>query len=83
MLRDIIPSIMGMFSSSAASMSHSLDYIAAADAYQAAMASGGDALQQEVHITAEFPGVTDRYEIEEAFNSLIDRTSQFINRKIY
>jgi hypothetical protein len=37
-------------------------------------------IQQDVHITAEFPGVTDRHEIEEAFNNLVNRVSQYTNK---
>ena len=38
-------------------------------------------LDQQVHIEASFPGVTDRNEIEEAFKTLVNRASQFANRK--
>lgn len=38
-------------------------------------------LQQQVTIEANFPGVTDRFEIEEAFNNLINTASQYANRK--
>ena len=38
-------------------------------------------LEQEVHITAEFPNVNNHYEIEEAFNTLINTASQYANRK--
>ena len=41
----------------------------------------GDILEQQVHIEASFPGVQDRNEIEEAFNTLINRASQYANRK--
>ena len=37
-------------------------------------------LEQQVHIEASFPGVTERNEIEEAFNNLINRAAQYINR---
>lgn len=37
--------------------------------------------EQVVTIQAEFPGVSDRYEIEEAFNTLVNRASQYANRK--
>ena len=40
-----------------------------------------ETLQQEVKITAEFPNVQDRNEIEEAFNNLINQASQYANRK--
>ena len=38
-------------------------------------------VQQDVRIEASFPGVTDRGEIEEAFNNLINQASQYANRK--
>ena len=38
-------------------------------------------LEQQVHIEASFPAVTERTEIEEAFNNLINRASQYVNRK--
>ena len=41
----------------------------------------GQTLEQSVSIHAEFPNATDRYEIEEAFNSLVNRASQYANRK--
>lgn len=41
----------------------------------------GDTLEQNVHIEASFPNVTDRSEIEEAFNTLVNRASQYANRK--
>ena len=39
-------------------------------------------VEQNVHIEASFPSVTDRNEIEEAFNNLINTASQYANRKI-
>lgn len=39
------------------------------------------ALEQNVKIEASFPGVTDRNEIEEAFNNLVNKASQYANRK--
>ena len=38
-------------------------------------------LQQDVTIHAEFPNATNRSEIEEAFDSLLNRAAQFANRK--
>ena len=38
-------------------------------------------LQQEVHIEASFPGVTDNNEIELALDNLINSASQYANRK--
>ena len=40
-----------------------------------------DILEQIVQIQAEFPNVTNRSEIEEAFDTLINRASQYANRK--
>ena len=40
-----------------------------------------DTLEQSVYIEASFPGVQDRSEIEEAFNNLINKASQYANRK--
>ena len=39
-------------------------------------------LQQEVTIHAEFPNARERTEIEAAFDTLLNRASQFANRKI-
>jgi hypothetical protein len=38
-------------------------------------------LEQNVKIEASFPGVTDRNEIEEAFNNLVNKASQYANRR--
>lgn len=37
-------------------------------------------IEQQVTITAEFPNATDHNEIEEAFNSLINKATQYANR---
>ena len=42
---------------------------------------GGEILQQEVTIHAEFPNATNHSEIEEAFNNLVNTASQYANRK--
>jgi hypothetical protein len=39
-----------------------------------------DTLQQEVHITAEFPNATNHNEIEEAFRNLPNLAAQYIYR---
>ena len=44
------------------------------------LASNNQTLQQEVTIHAEFPNATDHNEIEEAFNNLVNRASQYANR---
>ena len=38
-------------------------------------------IEQDVHITAEFPNATDKNEIEQAFETLINTASQYANRK--
>lgn len=43
--------------------------------------AGADRLEQEVHITAEFPNVTNSSEIQDAFDNLINRATQFITTK--
>ena len=43
--------------------------------------NSGAALEQIVTIQAEFPNAVNHYEIEEAFNTLINRASQYANRK--
>jgi hypothetical protein len=43
--------------------------------------SNSQTIEQSVHIEASFPGVQDRNEIEEAFNNLINKASQYANRK--
>lgn len=40
-----------------------------------------DTLEQTVTIEAHFPSVTSHNEIEEAFNTLVNRASQYANRK--
>ena len=49
--------------------------------YRASIGNSGETLQQEVHITAEFPNATDHNEIEEAFKNLTNLASQYANRK--
>lgn len=38
-------------------------------------------IEQDVHITAEFPNATDKNEIEQAFETLINKASQYANRR--
>ncbi|MBR2247140.1 MAG: hypothetical protein IJ880_08980 [Bacilli bacterium] len=38
--------------------------------------------EQNVNITAEFPNATNHSEIEEAFNNLANRATQYANRKV-
>ena len=43
--------------------------------------SNNGVLEQNVRIEASFPNVSDQYEIEQAFNTLINQASQYANRK--
>ena len=38
-------------------------------------------LEQQVHITAEFPSITDHYEVENALTNLVNRATQYAHRK--
>ena len=40
-----------------------------------------ETLEQTVTIHAEFPNATNHSEIEEAFNNLVNKASQYANRK--
>ena len=42
--------------------------------------AGTDTLEQDVTIHAEFPNVTDHTEIEQAFDNLVNKASQYANR---
>ena len=43
--------------------------------------TGNETLEQTVTIHAEFPNATNHNEIEEAFNNLVNRASQYANRR--
>ena len=43
--------------------------------------SGNQQLEQNVHIEASFPNVTQSSEIEMAFDNLVNKASQYANRK--
>lgn len=45
------------------------------------VSSQNGTLEQNVRIEASFPNATDRYEIQEAFNTLVNVASQYANRK--
>jgi hypothetical protein len=46
-----------------------------------AIPAAAGTLEQNVKIEATFPNVQDKYEIEEAFNNLVNKASQYANRK--
>ena len=49
--------------------------------FAGSVSSGGDYLDQNVTIHAEFPNATNHSEIEEAFNNLIGLAGQYAGRK--
>ena len=62
-----------------------LNALAQSGALSSGLSSGingvlGGTLEQEVHITAEFPNATDRNEITEAFNNIIGLAAQYANK---
>ena len=63
-----------------------LNALASAGGFISLMSSGvagnQGTLQQEVHIEANFPAVTDKNQIEEAFGDLVNLAAQYANRKV-
>ena len=63
-----------------------LNALASAGGFISLMSSGVDGkqgtLQQEVHIEANFPAVTDKNQIEEAFGDLVNLAAQYANRRV-
>lgn len=55
--------------------------ISATNASTIAGGIGEGTLEQSVHIEAQFPNVTNSTEIENALNNLVNRASQYIQRK--
>ena len=43
--------------------------------------AGGDVLEQDVHIEAQFPNVRDSREIENALNNLVNAAAQRANKR--
>ena len=58
-----------------------LGKLAAATAGAVGTEVGGDVLEQNVHIDAQFPNVKDSREIEEALNNLVNMASMRANRR--
>lgn len=52
--------------------------LSATNLHASGVANKDNTLQQEVHITAEFPNVQDSNEIQDAFDNLINRATQFV-----
>ena len=73
---NIVRDIASMIDLRAAAQQSALSMMAAAP-----VAPMTQTLQQEVTIHAEFPNATQRTEIEAAFATLLNRASQFANRK--
>ena len=74
---DIVRNLNESLDLGALSMSKGLGNITARSLDQNAVQT----IDQNVSIKAEFPNVQDRNEIEEAFNNLINKASQYANRK--
>ena len=73
----VLRNIVSMIDLQAAAQQYRLDSLS----HIAATAPVAQTLQQDVTIHAEFPNAKDRYEIEEAIYSLMNRASQVANRK--
>ena len=73
---NIVRDIASMIDLRAAAQQSALSQMTAAS-----VAPTAQTLQQEVTIHAEFPNATQRTEIEAAFDTLLNRASQFANRK--
>lgn len=62
-----------------------LNALTSAGGFISLMSSGisgnRETLQQEVHIEASFPAVTDKNQIEDAFTDLVNLAAQYANRK--
>ena len=62
-----------------------LNALTSAGGFISLMSSGisgnKETLQQEVHIEASFPAVTDKNQIEDAFTDLVNLAAQYANRK--
>ena len=73
---NIVRDIASMIDLRAAAQQSALSMMSAAS-----VTPTSQSLQQEVTIHAEFPNATQRTEIEAAFDTLLNRASQFANRK--
>ena len=73
---DIVRDIVKSIDLNAGAQAIGLGYLSANTAN-----GNNQVIQQEVTIKAEFPNATDHFEIEQAFDNLINRASQFANRK--
>lgn len=70
-----VQSLLGLLAGLASAMSGGGISAGAANIF-----TGSGAMEQDVHITAEFPNATDKNEIMAAFDELNNRASQFINK---
>ena len=73
---EVVRAIARTIDLSAAAASSSAPYMSLG-----ANTAGLNAVQQDVTIHADFPSVTDRNEIEAAFDSLVNQASQWANRR--
>ena len=73
---DIVRQISDMIDLNAMSASGGLGSL-----FTASVNKDNDILEQNVHITAEFPNVTNKDEILSAFDNVVNLASQYTNRK--
>lgn len=73
---DIVRDIAKTIDLTASSASNSFSKLFAA----AGIKTAANTLEQEVHITAEFPNATDKNEILDAFDNVINLATQYANR---
>ena len=73
---DIVRQISDMIDLNAMSASGGLGSL-----FAASVNKDNDILEQNVHITAEFPNVTNKDEILSAFDNVVNLASQYANRK--
>lgn len=73
---DIVRDIAKTIDLTASSASNSFSRLFAA----AGIKTAASTLEQEVHITAEFPNATDKNEILDAFDNVINLATQYANR---
>lgn len=73
----IVDSVRSITDSLTAAHGANVDLASAGSGIMAGLGS----FDQNVHITAEFPNATDRTEIQAAFSELLNRASQYINKK--
>ena len=73
---NIIQSVRDLMNANVLGMLYNFGNLAATG-----LTSSTQELQQNVHITAEFPNATDRNEIAAAFEDIVNLATQYANRR--